>query len=99
MHHSDLNDQEWETLKPLVKQTAGRPREHDIRQVLNALFYLNRTGCQWRYLPKEYPKWDTVYGYFRRWKKQGTLENLVNSLRRQVRVTCGKKTRTECRDY
>ncbi len=61
---SDLTDEEWETLQPILEQlepyTTGRPRTTDLREILNAIFYLNKTGCPWRYLPQDFPSYTTV---------------------------------------
>lgn len=91
MYPSDMSDTEWEIIKPLVAESKrGRPREHDIRSVLNGIFYVNRTGCQWRYLPKHYPQWDTCYGYFLRFSKKGIWEKIMDRLRDYARLTEGK---------
>ncbi len=58
--------------------------------MLNAMFYIDRTGCQWRMLPREYPNWKTVYWYFTRWQDNGTWEQITDALRRQVRRTLGR---------
>ena len=87
LYPSDLTDAEWEILEPLVKQTWGRPRTHDIRQVLNGIFYLNRTGCQWRALPKDYPDWKICHGYFQRFSKAGIWDKVLERLREWTRLT------------
>ena len=90
LYPSDLSDKEWELIKPLVKQTAGRPRIHDMRDVLNALFYVSRTGIQWRAMPKEYPNWSTCYSYFRRFTHSGLWDKILTSLREWARLKSGK---------
>lgn len=89
---SDQTDREWEYIKPSVPaaKPGGRNRTTDMRLVLNAIFYITRTGCQWRYLPREYPPWQTVYGYFRRWRKDGTWQRLHDQLRGDVRQQQGR---------
>jgi putative transposase len=84
---SDLTDGEWEYLtKILPKQSKkGRPATHSRRDILNAIFYLTRTGCAWRYLPKEYPPWKTVYHYFRKWRVDGVWKRVNKQLRRLLR--------------
>ena len=62
-----------------------------MRAVVNAIFYINRGGCAWRMLPKDYPPWQTVYSYFARWKRDGTWEVIHNTLRRRVRLRAGRK--------
>ena len=89
---SDQTDREWEYIKPLVPSAkpGGRSRTTDMRLVLNAIFYVDRTGCQWRYLPREYPPWQTVYGYFRTWRKDGTWQRIHDRLRGDVREQEGR---------
>ncbi len=89
---SDLTDAQWALLASLIPppKPGGRPRRLDMRQVVNAIFYVDRTGCQWRYLPKEYPNWKTVYWYFTRWQDDGTWERLTDALRRRVRQRAGR---------
>jgi putative transposase len=83
---SDLSDKEWKIIKPFVEQGKnGRPREVDTREVINAIFYITKTGCQWRYLPKDFPDWHTVRRYFDNWKIDGTWEKINDSLRRKLR--------------
>jgi len=74
---SDLTDKECEVIEPLLPKTGksqvkGRPCEVSLREVINAIFYLLRTGCSWRMLSNDYPNWKTVYSGFSRWKKNGT---------------------------
>jgi putative transposase len=63
-----------------------------MRQILNAIFYVLRTGCAWRYLPREYPPWQTVYGYLRRWCRSGDWQRIHDHLRRRVRKACGRES-------
>lgn len=89
---SDLTNAQWALLAPLIPppKPGGRPRRLEIRQVVNAIFYVDRTGCPWRYLPTQYPSWQTVYWYFTRWQDDGTWEAITDALRRQVRHTLGR---------
>ena len=89
---TDLTDAQWEVLTPLIPPPTpgGRPRRLDMRQVLNAIFYIDRAGCQWRMLPREYPNWKTVYWYFTRWQDDGTWEHITDALRRRVRWQLGR---------
>lgn len=91
---SDLSDAEWEVLKPLLPEpkVRGRKRKVNLREIVNAIFYVLRTGCQWDYLPHDFPPADTVYGYFRQWKNDGTWERLNDRLRRTVRQAVGKES-------
>ena len=77
-YDTDLTDAAWELVAPLLPEArpGGRPRTTDIRAVVNAIFYLLRTGCQWRLLPREFPAWGTVYYYFRNWENLGVWTNL-----------------------
>ena len=89
---SDLDDQEFETLAPYVAQQrgSGKKRTVNIREVLNAIFYRVKTGCQWRMLPKEFPDWNHVWYYYRKWRNDGTWERINALIRRDVRVQAGR---------
>ena len=84
---SDLSDAEWGLIESLIPppKHGGRPRTTDVREVLNALFYVLRSGCAWRMLPHDFPPWQTVYDYFRNWRKDGTWQRIHDALRREVR--------------
>lgn len=84
---SDVTDEQWALLEPLIPPAlpGGRPREVDMRAVVNALFYRNREGCTWRALPHDFPAWKTVYNYCCAWEADGTWEKLLRTLREQVR--------------
>ena len=90
---SDQTDREWQYIKPSVPapKPGGRNRTTDMRLVLNAIFYITRTGCQWRYLPREYPPWQTVYGYFRTWRRDGTWQRIHDRLRGDLREQEGRE--------
>jgi putative transposase len=79
-----------ENLIPPAKE-GGKPRTTDMREVLNAIFYIDRTGCQWRSLPHDFPPWSTVWSYFRTWRNDGTWERMHTALREQVRVSMGRE--------
>jgi|SRR5437870_2042290 len=91
---SDLTDQEWVIVEPLIPaaKAGGRPRTVDMREVLNGIFYLLKTGCQWRMLPKEFPHWKTVNDYFSKWRKDGTWQCVNDALREKVRIQAGHQT-------
>jgi putative transposase len=83
---SDLTDEQWAILEPLIPVNAtGRPRVVPMREVLNAIFYLNRAGCQWDMLPHDLPAKSTVYDHFAQWRDDGTLQRMMDSLRQEVR--------------
>src|SRR5436190_22881108 len=90
---SDLSDQEWAILEPLIPPAlpGGRPRSVEMRQILNGIFYLLRSDCAWRLLPHDYPAWSTVYDYFRKWRNAGVWERIVTTLRE--RLACKPGTR------
>ena len=89
---SDLSDEEWIILQPLLAspEKRGRPPKWPARRVADAVFYLLRSGCAWRMLPKEYPPWQTVYYHFRRWRRDGRLRRAHDRLREAVRGTEGR---------
>ena len=74
VYPTDLSDQQWEIIRRLLPLSPpiGTDRSVDVRKVVNGIFYLNRTGCQWRMLPKEYEHWNTTFGYYNRWRQDGT---------------------------
>jgi putative transposase len=86
---SDMSDEEWGVIRPFINDLPGvklgRPRKVNLRRVLEAIFYVNRTGCQWRYLPKDFLAWFVVYGYFRRWQKDRKWQAINDALRGQLR--------------
>jgi|YNPNPStandDraft_1061719.scaffolds.fasta_scaffold65832_1 putative transposase len=92
IYPSDLSDAEWRRLEPLLPppKAVGRPRTVDLRRVLNAIFYVVRSGCQWRMLAKDLGAWQTAYYYFRCWQKDGTWQRLNDALRRAVREQAGR---------
>ena len=89
---TDLTDSQWKRIEPFIppEKPGGRPRETDMREVVNALFYLTRTGCAWRMLPHDFPPWRTVYEFFQDWRDDGTLERMNARLREQVRQQAGQ---------
>jgi len=91
---SDLSDAQWALLAPLLApepRHPGRPRSVERREVVDAILYVLRTGCQWRYLPEGFPNWQTVYWYFRRWRDDGTWERANDALRRRLRTALGRE--------
>ncbi len=89
-YQTDLTDGQWELVKPHVYAATGRRPSVDRREVVDAILYLLRTGCQWRMLPKEFPHWSTVHSCFWRWKRDGTLDRLHEALRSAERKRLGR---------
>src|SRR5712691_9257680 len=90
---SYLSDTEWAILEPLIPpaKPGGRPRSVNMRQILNGIFYVLRSGGAWRLLPHDYPAWSTVYDYFRKWRNAGIWEGMVRTLRERLRVQDGRQ--------
>jgi putative transposase len=87
-YQTDLSDAEWSCLEPHLPapKANGRPRIYPLREILDAIFYVVRSGCAWRLLPHDFPPWKTVYHYFRFWRLDGTWERMHAALRKRVRV-------------
>jgi putative transposase len=94
-YSSDLTDEQWAIAEPLIPaartQRGGRPREVNMREVVNTILYLNRSGCQWEMLPHDLLPKSTVYEYFSQWRDDGTWSRFVNLLRIQIRVNAGRE--------
>ena len=92
---SDLTDEQWNILESLFAPPRtdglGRPQEVDLREVVNAILYLNHSGCQWDMLPHDLPPKSTVYGYFAHWRDDGTWQQIIDALRTQIRVTAQRE--------
>jgi putative transposase len=90
-YDTDLTDEQFALIEPFLPQPkhTGRPSA-DLREVLNAIFYLIRSGCQWRLLPHDFPPWSTVHTWFRRWRQDGTWDRINDALRQQVRIQAGR---------
>ena len=84
---TDLTDDQWHILQPLIPlaKPGGRPRQVDMREVINTILYLNRTGCQWDMLPHDLLPKSTVYEYFSQWRNDGTWQRMMDALRAEVR--------------
>jgi putative transposase len=87
-YRTDLSDAEWSYIEPHIPtpKAPGRPRVHPLREILDAIFYMLRSGCAWRLLPHDFPPWKTVHHYFRTWRIDGTWERLHAALRERLRV-------------
>ena len=90
---SDLTDAEWAQIEPLLPddKAVGRPREVDLQEILNAIYYRADNGVKWRNLPSDFPAWQTVYGYFRRWVQSGIWERINQALVSLVRRSVGRE--------
>jgi putative transposase len=91
-YSTDLTDAEWKCLEPHIAAPSkrGRPKTHTTCEILNAIFYILKSGCAWRLLPRDFPPWETAYWWFRRWRIDGTFERLNAALRERLRVRLGR---------
>ena len=91
-YSTDLSDAQWACIEPHIPtpEASGRPRVHTLREILNAIFYIVRSGCAWRLLPHDFPPWKTVHLYFRTWRIDGTWKKLHDALRQRVRIRMGR---------
>jgi len=91
-YQTDLSDAEWDRIEPYLptRKPNGRPRFHPLREILDAVFYVVRSGCAWRLLPHDFPPWKTVYHYFRAWRIDGTWEKVHAALHERLRVRFGR---------
>lgn len=90
---TDLTDREWAILEPLAPavKTGGRPASHPRREIVNAILYVLRGGNSWRMIPHDLPPWQTAYYYFRRWRDEGTWEQVHTTVRERLRVQLGRE--------
>jgi putative transposase len=89
---SDLTDAQWAILEPKIPpaKPGGRPRSVNMREVIDAILYLNRSGCSWRMLPNDFPPWGTVHYFYRRWRMCGVWKKIHDTLREEVREKAGR---------
>ena len=87
---TDLTEKQWQVIKKIL-EPQGRKRKHSLRGIMNAILYINRTGCQWRMLPTDFAPWQTVYYYFRKWKFEGVFEEVMDTLRSLIRKQAGRQ--------
>jgi putative transposase len=92
LYRTDLNDSQWNVIREMLPKAkpGGRPRSLEMREVVNGILYLVVGGIQWRMLPKEYPKWPSVYHYFREWQEKGLWKRIHDTLRARVREKAGR---------
>jgi putative transposase len=96
---TDLCDDEWRCIRPHLPEPTGqgRPRLHGLRAILDAVFYVLKSGCPWRWMPRDFPPWKTVYDWFKRWRIDGTWERLNAELRGRLRDASSAGIRTPAR--
>ena len=85
-----LTEKQWQVIKKIL-EPQGRKRKHSLRGIMNAILYINRTGCQWRMLPTDFSPWQTVYYYFRKWKFEGVFEEVMDPLRSLIHKQAGRQ--------
>jgi putative transposase len=92
LYPSDLSDAEWQIISPLLPlpKGFGHPRTVDLREILNGIFYVQRTGCQWEMLPHDLPPHGTVYKYFQKWQSKGIWQQIHDQLRHKLRTQMGR---------
>jgi Transposase and inactivated derivatives len=90
MYLTDLEETQWQVIKKILKPQE-RKQKYDLHKIWNAIFYVVKTGCQWRMLPSYFPSWKLVYYYYRKWSSLGEFDLLLNNLREKVRVSMGQK--------
>lgn len=92
-YSTDLTDKQWQIILPMIPpaKIGGRPRAINTREVINSVFYVLKTGCDWRMLPHDFPKWQIIYNYFQTWQKNGIWKKIHDKLRDKVRLKAGKK--------
>jgi putative transposase len=93
---TDLTDELWELLQALLPKRTWRPGGPgrppcNVRRIVNGILYVNKTGCQWRLVPKEFGHWSTIYGYFKRWRRDGVWARVMETLRQWERRCLGRK--------
>jgi len=91
IYPNDMSDAQWQIVAPVLRAATRQPGQVSRRAILDAIFYVQRTGCQWRSLPKTYPNWKTVYSCFWRWQKRGVWNTVLVALQMQVRVAQGRE--------
>ena len=93
LYSSDLTDAQWAIIARLIPpaKAGGCPRKTDMRALINGILYMNRTGCSWRMLPKDFPPWSTVHGYYRQFRLTGVWDRIHEGLRDRVRKQLGRR--------
>ena len=93
---TDMTEEQWQVLAPLLPKPKWRPggpgrQPYELRRVLNGIFYVTKSGCQWRLLPRDFGHWNTIYGYFRAWRRTGLWARLMEQLRQRERRRQGRQ--------
>jgi len=89
-YSTNLTDKQWQVIEKIINPQE-RQRKHPLREIMNAILYINRTGCQWRMLPSDFAPWQTVYYYFRKWKLEGVIEDIMYTIHSLVRSIIGQE--------
>ena len=89
-YSTNLTDNQWQVIEKIIN-AQERVRKHSLRDIMNAILYINKTGCQWRLLPREFGPWQTVYYYFRKWKFEGVFDDIMDTLHSLVRKLIGRE--------
>src|SRR6187399_2495550 len=90
MYPTNVTDAQWQSIENLIPK-SNRKRKYELRIIWDAMMYLVKTGCQWRMLPNDFPKWQLVYFYFRKWTEEEIIEDILHQIREQARNKTGKK--------
>ena len=88
-YSTNLTDKQWQVIEKIINPQE-RQRKHPLREIMNAILYINRTGCQWRMLPSNFAPWQTVYYYFRKWKLEGVIEDIMDTIHSLARRIVGR---------
>lgn len=89
-YSTNLTDKQWQAIEKIINPQE-RKRKYSLRNIMNAILYLLKTGCQWRMIPKDFAPWESVYYYFSKWKNEGVIEDLLDNIRSQVRTKSGRE--------
>ena len=91
-YNTDLTDAEWEIISPFIanKEKRGAPQKYTLRHIMNAIYYVIATGCQWRNIPNDFPPWKCVYWHFMKWRDRNAFKHLHTHVRKQLRVRLGR---------
>ncbi len=88
-------DNQWQILQKILEPTAGK-RKYSLRNIVDCILYINKTGFQWRMIPKDFPSYNLVFYYFTKWKREGVFEDMMDTLREKLRASLGREERPSC---